>query len=103
MAIATSTAIALASVAAVASAGIAAGTSISNAKKQAKTAKAALASQEKIAQQQIESAKEGEVLASQTAKHKLKLKQASQTKTILTSPLGVSTEEEQINETALGV
>lgn len=93
----------MAFIASAAATAVAAGATAYTANKQSKSAKQAIASQERIAQKQISAAKEGEVLASETAKNKLKLKQASQTRTILTSPLGIQTDDEQINSRTLGV
>ncbi len=85
---------------------ISAGASAYSSSKQAtaskKAAQTAADSQERIAAQEIAAVKEGETLAKDTATSKLKLRRASQTKTILTSPFGVQTDEEQINKPGLG-
>ncbi len=96
-------ALVLAAVASTASAGSSAYSSRVEATASKKTAQTLAQSQEKIASQEIAAAKEGEVLASEAAKNKLKLRRASQTKTILTSPLGVDAEESQVNRPTLGV
>ena len=85
----------------IAAAGVA-GSSVYSANKQASSAKKGIESQERQANAQLEAAKSSEAAASETAKNKLKLRQASQTKTILTSPTGVGTDEDQINAPSLG-
>jgi hypothetical protein len=63
-----------------------AGSQVYSASKEASAAKKAANAQKEIAMANIAAAKESETVASQTAKDKLKLRQASRSQTILTDP-----------------
>jgi ethanolamine ammonia-lyase large subunit len=63
-----------------------AGAGMYSASKEASAAKKAANAQKEIAMANIAAAKESETVAAQTAKDKLKLRQASRSQTILTDP-----------------
>jgi hypothetical protein len=73
-------------IAAISAAGLTAGATMYSANREASAAKKAANAQKEIAMANIAAAKESETVASQTAKDKLKLRQASRSQTILTDP-----------------
>jgi hypothetical protein len=86
--ISTTTAIVAMSAAAAATAGATA----YSARQESKSAKKAAEAQERVGMAQIEQASASERLAESAAKAKLKARQAGQTSTILTSPIGIEGE-----------
>jgi hypothetical protein len=77
----------------VAAAGAAtAGATAYSARQESKAAKKAAEAQERVGMAQIEQASASERLAESAAKAKLKARQAGQTSTILTSPIGIEGE-----------
>lgn len=81
-----------------------AGSSILSARQERKSAEAAANAQRDIAAKQLQAAKDSEQLAQDTANKQLKAARARKTDTILTSPLGASVDQNQINQpTILGV
>lgn len=73
-------------------AGATAGATAYSARQESKAAKKAAEAQERVGMAQIEQASESERLAESAARAKLKARQAGQTSTILTSPIGVENE-----------
>jgi hypothetical protein len=97
MAIATGTAIALA-----AGAAAIGGATAYTARQESKAAKKAAEAQERVGLAQIEAPLKAEAAAAESARQKLKLRQASKTDTILTGPMGV-TDELTSQKSLLGV
>lgn len=80
---------------------VGAGATAYSAHQESKAAKAAAAAQERVGMANIEAAKEAPKLAAQEAEAKLKLRQASKSQSILTSPEGADDLAKQ--KTILGV
>ena len=98
MAIATTTALILG-----AAAVAAAGATAYSAKSQSTAAKKAAEAQERVGMANIEASLKAPQLAADSAKAKLKAKQASATQTILTAPGGMQAEDANVNRSILGV
>jgi hypothetical protein len=77
-----------------------AGATMYSSSQQAKAAKSAAAATERVGMAQIQATKDSENIAAETARTKLRAKQASVTDTILTSPLGAT---DNTNKATLGV
>lgn len=80
-----------------------AGATAYSAQKEATAAKKAAEAQEKVGMAQIEASLKAPQLAAESAKAKLKAKQASATQSILTAPGGLQQTEENVNKSILGV
>lgn len=72
-----------------------------SAKQQSSAAKKAASAQEAVGMKQIEAALKAPELAAETAKAKLKAKQASATKTILTAPGGMQSTDANVNQPSI--
>jgi hypothetical protein len=81
---------------------VGAGATAYSAQAQSTAAKKAAGAQEAVGMAQIKAAKESEQLAADTASMKTKLKLASKTDTILTSPLGTSQDTVNGTKSLLG-
>lgn len=68
---------------------------------QASAAKKAASAQENVGMKQIEAALKAPELAAETAKAKLKAKQASATQTILTAPGGMQSTDANVNQPSI--
>lgn len=83
---------------------VAAGATAYSAQQQSKASKKAAEAQEKVGMAQIEASLKAPQLAADTAKAKLKAKQASATQSILTAPGGLAEVDANVNQkTILGV
>lgn len=91
--------------AAIAVAGAAsAGATVISANKQAKAAEKAAESQKEVALKQLQAPLDAEKAAAETAREKLRLRQASQTKSVLSVGTNTLKDNEQLNKkTILGV